>query len=535
MKKSVYYIVLFFVLSSLSIPLYAQQADQVTQLLDRAKANDERTDTETDINRIKSVLSSQISPQKAMSNTAYNVQPGDIYKLSYTIGGTVVEYAIVVDANYSIRVSNLGVINVRGKTFVAVKKQVETLVSQNYPLSAVQFVLVSPSIFSVTVKGEVKRTTELDAWALTRASSVLTGLLTGFSSKRKIMIASENGQEREYDLFQASRYGDMTQDPYLRPGDVITVPRAGRIVHLTGAVERTGVYELLESDMLTDVIERYGGGFLLRTGTNKKQIKIIRVLDDELASTETFWVDLEKEGRSFALKDGDRISVESKTVGITHIYLEFPIPLFDKAGMPVAAANGVSAANQNDASAANTNVAKTRVVAIPFTQGDDAVTLIRQNMKLITTAAVDTTKAFILRGSERIPVNLNAILFDPSYNEIIPVEPGDRIIIPEVEQIVTVTGAVVKPGSYPYTPGRTFEYYVALAGGFDYQRNTGSAVIIRDVYGKKLSKTAVIGPNTIITARSNAFMYNFNIYAPLITVTATVLSIITAIITLTKK
>ena len=107
--------------------------------------------------------------------------------------------------------------------------------------------------------------------------------------------------------------------------------------------------------------------------------------------------------------------------------------------------------------------------------------------------------------------------------------------MPEIKQTVTVTGAVVTPGVYPYTPGRTFEYYIALAGGFDYERNARGAVLITDVYGKKLPKDAAIGPNTLITAKSNAFMYNFNIYAPLITVTATVVTATIAILTFIYK
>ena len=126
-------------------------------------------------------------------------------------------------------------------------------------------------------------------------------------------------------------------------------------------------------------------------------------------------------------------------------------------------------------------------------------------------------------------------MFDAAYHENIPIEPGDRLIVPEIEQTVTVNGAVIRPGTYSYTPGRTFEYYIALAGGFDYQRNTGRAIEITDVYGKKLAKDSIIGPNTIISAKTNAFMYNFNIYVPLITVTVSILSIITTILALTKR
>ena len=193
------------------------------------------------------------------------------------------------------------------------------------------------------------------------------------------------------------------------------------------------------------------------------------------------------------------------------------------------AANSTSIANKNTESKI---VATT--ISIPFSEGDDLTSIVRERLSLFTKPWVDAAGAYIFRQGKQIPVNLNPLLFDQSYREVIPLEAEDRIIVPEMKQTVTVTGAVTTPGVYPYTPGRTFEYYIGLAGGFDYQRNTGNAVTITDVYGKKLAKSSIIGPNTIITAKSNAFMYNFNIYVPIITVTATILTIVTSILTLTR-
>ena len=194
--------------------------------------------------------------QQAMANPDYRVLPGDIYQLGYTIGQTPVSYQIAVDASGIIRVSNLGSVNTNGKTFLAVKKQVEALVSQNYPLSVVQFVLTAPSAFTVTVKGEVSKTTEVKAWGLMRASHAITGLLTDFASNRYLSITSSSGKTTDYDLFQAIRFGNLAQDPYLSPGDVITIPRVKRRVTLLGAVERPGTYELADqADIPTERIE----------------------------------------------------------------------------------------------------------------------------------------------------------------------------------------------------------------------------------------------------------------------------------------
>jgi hypothetical protein len=94
---------------------------------------------------------------------------------------------------------------------------------------------------------------------------------------------------------------------------------------------------------------------------------------------------------------------------------------------------------------------------------------------------------------------------------------------------VTVSGAVAVPGRYPYIPDRSWEYYVALAGGFDRNRNSRESVTITNLEGKKIEKGALITPETIITAVTNAGLYYFNQYAPVVT---TVLSLVTAVLSI---
>jgi hypothetical protein len=62
------------------------------------------------------------------------------------------------------------------------------------------------------------------------------------------------------------------------------------------------------------------------------------------------------------------------------------------------------------------------------------------------------------------------------------------------------------------------------------ERNTRDAVVIKDIAGRTLRKTDPILPETTITARTNAGLYYFNQYAPVIT---TLLSIVTTFISVT--
>jgi protein involved in polysaccharide export with SLBB domain len=89
---------------------------------------------------------------------------------------------------------------------------------------------------------------------------------------------------------------------------------------------------------------------------------------------------------------------------------------------------------------------------------------------------------------------------------------------------VTVAGAVALPGRYPYIPDRSWEYYVGLAGGFVKERNSGEAVAIKDLGGTELGKGDEIAPVTTITAQTNAGLYYFNRYAPVVTMALSMLT-----------
>ena len=137
-----------------------------------------------------------------------------------------------------------------------------------------------------------------------------------------------------------------------------------------------------------------------------------------------------------------------------------------------------------------------------------------------------------MRNGEKIYTNFNRIFYDRDYNELIALEKNDIISVPVLQQTVVVIGAVLRPGSYPYVPGKTYEYYIALAGGFDLQRNAISSVKIRDAADKKMNKKDYILPGSIITASSNAFLYNV---MPYITFIGTIVTIIGGIFTIIDK
>jgi hypothetical protein len=162
-------------------------------------------------------------------------------------------------------------------------------------------------------------------------------------------------------------------------------------------------------------------------------------------------------------------------------------------------------------------------VVVPFSRGENYASLIRANRNWFS-AVSDTKNAYIIRGEDQISINLNPILYDENYRSSNLIEENDTLIIPFRQYFITVAGAVVVPGRYPYIPDRQWDYYIALAGGFVPGRNAYEAITIKDINGKTMKKTDIIMPETIITAKTNDFLYYFNQYAPIITTTLSILT-----------
>jgi polysaccharide biosynthesis/export protein len=469
-------------------------------------SSDKKQDTDTTKQNTAIVPNAQL----AMSSSDYLVTAGDIYTLAFVVDNTSVKYAISVDTSYKIRVANITVLDASDKTFLQLKRLVEQIVTENYHLSGVQFVLTTPALFNITIDGEVQKTDITQAWALTRLSSVLSDSLTPYSSMRNIMITSTSGKKNTYDLFKAERFGDFTQNPYLRPGDRVTVNRMSRKVSLKGTVERPGTYELLEGENLKDLINYYGNGLAKLADTSR--IELTRVLDKQELPGKKIYLNENSITDNYPLVCYDSVYIGS--------YTELKPVMFMDGALYLNT-------NKNDTTE-STEPESSAHVAISFQSGENYAFLVRRNSTMFSSVS-DIEDAYIIRKEKEIPLDVSKILYDASYYSEETVQPYDTLMIPFKQSFVSVAGAVNTPGRYPYIPGRSWDYYIGLAGGFLTDKNVNQSVIIKDLHDNKMSKNDPITPETTITAATNSFTYYVTKYATLAT---TMLSIATTVLTI---
>ena len=384
----------------------------------------------------------------------------------------------------------------------------EDIVSKNYPLSGVQFILEVPSVFTVTLKGEVKDTTTIKAWGLTRLSSVIFPYFTDYSSDRNVTITSMDGTVKQYDVFKALRFGDLKEDPYLRPGDTVTVQRSERKVLIDGGVERPGIYDLLPGDNLKNLINIYGGG--LSPDADISRIELKRKQNSAFKGGETLYLNGDSITEDFELLNYDMVEIGEISELKPVMFIEGAIN-----------------------TSAGTSPETSEKFSVEFTQGENYGFLIRRVKDLFSNIS-DLKQAYIIREDRMIPIDASLCLYDSDYYTTEIVQPNDTLMIPFIQSFVTVAGAVNKPGRYPYIPGRDWEYYVGLAGGFQSGVNAFESVKITDLNGNKLKKTDAITPETTITASTNSFTYYWGKYAPVVTTVLSAVSTVLTIMAVTK-
>ncbi len=400
-------------------------------------------------------------------------------------------------------------------TFNSFRIIVQQIILDAYSDSSPQVILLSTGIFNVYIKGEVKTAGFLTCWGLSRFTEVIQEKTTNFSSIRNITIISSDGITNEYDLFTAMRYGEKEQDPYLKPDDTIIIEKYDRLIKVTGEVFRPGAYQLMDGEDLIDLIMIYADGFTTLSDTSS--IQIMRYNSENTGAGEMLYIDDSSSlFQNFVLQDLDEVYIPNRNENLPVVYFEGAI--------------------ESNIEVNNSMAEMSNKVTYYFVQGEKLSSAILQNYDLFSQYA-NLREAYIIRigEDEPIPVNIEDVIHNNNIPENdIPLMQYDRIIIPYEHYYVSVIGAVIRPGQYPYVPNRNYLYYLNLAGGTDPEKNINEGIRITDINGEKQSTIRIIQPEDIIYARFNSPLYQMNRWAVVIGTSVSVSLLIITIIQLNR-
>ena len=227
--------------------------------------------------------------------------------------------------------------------------------------------------------------------------------------------------------------GDTSQNLELLPGDVVTifskadirVPQAQqtRLVRLEGEFVSSGVYSVLPGETLRQLVQRAGG-----------------------LSPDAYLY-----GAEFTRESTRRVQQARLNEYVDQITLQLSTNATNNAGRSISAADTAAAAASQ-------------------AQSQSVVNSLRQ-----------------VRATGRIVLELAPDSHDVSQLPDLPLEDGDRLIVPRVPSTVSVDGAVYNQNSFLYDPSRRVGSYIRLAGGANRDADANRAYVIR-ASGAVLSK-----------------------------------------------
>ena len=438
----------------------------------------------------------------AISDGAYPVTPGDSYRLVYLDGLKTITLDLQSDENMTVAIPGLGTVDGIGLTFNELKQNILAMVKTYHSYSNPQLVLTGTGSFTVAVVGEVGGTRVLPVWGLSRLSSVVANA-TSYASTRAITITHKDGSSAVYDLYAALRKGKLDQDPLLESGDLISIPRANKVVVLSGNVYAQGTYQPKDDETLEDLISYYGGGVL--KSANIQKIRVQRN-DSKQGTWEVIYVDL-LSAKPFVLQDQDQVVIDAIAPSVMNVSVEGAV--------------SANEAYDNLSSTALLGNASGRIL-YQFYPGETVKQLFESLSSRLMTVS-DLAGSYLVRDGQRLPLNIQQVLYGTDANTMMKLQAGDVFTIPFNQRFVTVSGAVVRSGVYAYVPDKGVSYYLSLAGGLSDDASVPNSIKITDAKNNQLDYNSLVPAESTIRVSRNTFVKDI---APTVAIVSLVSSLV---------
>jgi protein involved in polysaccharide export with SLBB domain len=247
-----------------------------------------------------------------------------------------------------------------------------------------------------------------------------------------------------FNLGKAVLEGDDSQNLELMPGDIVTVfskadirvpqSQQTKFVRLEGEFVSSGIYSVHPGETLRELVKRAGG----------------------------FTSDAYLYGSEFTRESTRRVQQQRLNEYVDQIALQ----------VSTNATNNLSSAISPQATAA---------LAAAQQQNESVIKSLRE-----------------ARATGRIVLNLQPDSHDVADLPDMPLEDGDRFILPRVPSTVSVDGAVYNQNSYLYDPHQRLGDYIREAGGANRDADKNRSYVIR-------ASGSVISKQYSSTLRGNSF------------------------------
>src|SRR3989304_3937190 len=239
----------------------------------------------------------------------YMLNPGD--KVTIYYWGDFIELTdvkLLLDEKGEVSIPKAGRIGARGMSISqfqgAVKEQLQRGLGKNLSLIASLESLRSIQIF---ITGEAFRPGSYAVSSVTTLFNALyaSGGPSDSGSLREIKLI-RNNKTTTVDFYNYLLKGESKDDYPLQAGDTIFISKAGKLVSITGEVNRPGIYELKEAERLGDLISLGNG--IKPTGM-LSNVQIMSVIPNKERVVVDLDITRSAVSSNYELFDGDSVVV----------------------------------------------------------------------------------------------------------------------------------------------------------------------------------------------------------------------------------
>jgi protein involved in polysaccharide export with SLBB domain len=352
---------------------------------------------------------------------------------------------------------------------------------------------------------------------------------------RKVIL-DRQGQRQVLDLLKFYRLGDISQNPFLKDGDVIIVSPARIIVTVEGSVSKPGDYEYRETDTLKDLLDLALG---VTEGADLAHVMLFRYKGDfsefdKLEIDASSYPEQSSNVLATTIKPGDRILVPSNS----EYRKAYKVRVTGKVKMP-----GMYYVNDNttvydlmvmsggltkEADLRNSFVYN-RLVSENYDPDFERLSKFSYQQMTWLEYSYMRTKTRQLKG--KYSIDMEQCWNSQGKNANLVLRDGDEIFIPELINGVWVAGQIRNPGLITWNKDMKWKDYLASAGGFANNRKSQGTRIIRVNSGNWVKPTdkIQINPGDVIFVPEKEERYLWDNIREIILITSQLLTVLVAV------
>jgi polysaccharide export outer membrane protein len=421
----------------------------------------------------------------------YRVGPGDLIQIQVA-GRTSRNWLLQVGPEGYLLIPGTGSTSVSGMTLERARAQIVKVVESRFRGVDVDVRLARPRTFQIYLTGQVKSPGTTQAIGSSRVADVLMeGTLLDNASRRRIEVAHMDGTREAADLVIFTRTGDQSANPWLRDGDIISVPVAVEWIWAQGAVGRPAQFELGLHDSLLTLFHLAGDPI---PAAEVDKALLVRWKDP--GRPDSLWLrldDVYSRRVNPELRDGDRLYVYY----LPQYHVQHEVFLYGEVARPgvypiaegkqrltdlIRAAGGflptadltairIHRTNPNAPTEGEKDPELDRLLHLPREQltSSEYARLITGLASLREDYRVDWTRL------NSAPKDLDLLLRN-----------GDLVRVDRLVSSVRVDGAVRRPGILSFRPGLRIRDYIDQAGGMTEKAWASQIRVTRAVTGQTL-------------------------------------------------